>query len=320
LKLNEMTGSLELPPQEISVETLREKYCKTGESSIDDVRRRVARALAESPEQEAEFYKCMCDGFVPAGRVNSAAGTDIQATLINCFVQPVADTMTGEKDGRCGIMDAVGQAAETMRRGGGVGYDFSRIRPAGAAVRGTHSRASGPVSYMEVFDAMCRTVESAGARRGAQMGVLRVDHPDILAFVSAKDGVPYGAFGLSESQQLALKKLQKSSPPFMEAMRRAFLKLSQFNVSVAVTDAFMQAVVNNEDYELVHDCEPGRAFPDAFQRDDGKWVYGSLKAREVFNMIMSSTYDHAEPGVLFVDHINADNNLAYCEQIEATNP
>jgi ribonucleoside-diphosphate reductase alpha chain len=182
-----------LPEQEVSVDVLVEKYAKGSESSAHEIRQRVARALAsvEAPERrehwEAEFLWAMENGFVPAGRINSAAGTDLKATLINCFVQPIGDAVWGyDEHGTPGIYAALQEAAETMRRGGGVGYDFSSIRPRGAFVKGTHSRASGPISYMRVYDKSCETLESAGARRGAQMGVLRVDHPDIEEFVHAK--------------------------------------------------------------------------------------------------------------------------------------
>src|SRR5689334_23991262 len=210
--------------QEICRDTLIEKYAKGNEASVEEVRQRVSRALAQfEPEErrahwERRFLQAQVDGFIPAGRIASAAGINLQATLINCFVQPVGDSITEVVDGKPGIYTALAEAAETMRRGGGVGYDFSSIRPEGAFVRGTASRASGPVSYMRVFDRSCETVESAGSRRGAQMAVLACTHPDIEDFIHAKDRGD----------------------------------LANFNVSVAVTDAFMDAVTADAEIELVH--------------------------------------------------------------------
>jgi len=277
--------------QPISVDVLLEKYAKSGEQTADDVRRRVARGLAavEAPplraEWEKRFFDAMVDGFIPGGRVNSAAGTEIAATLINCFVQPVGDAITATRDGLPSIYGALAQAAETMRRGGGVGYDFYNIRPKGAFVAGTHSRASGPLSYMRVFDKSCETLESAGSRRGAQMGMMRCDHPDIEEFIHAKrDG-----------------------------------SLSNFNMSVAVTDAFMRAVESDGEVELWHKEKPFDV-DGGYQRIDGTWVYRRVRAKDLFDQIMQSTYNHAEPGVIFIDRVNQDNNLAYCETIAATNP
>jgi ribonucleoside-diphosphate reductase alpha chain len=284
-------AQLLLDEQPISIDVLLEKYAKGDEKTVDEVRRRVARGLAlvEKPEMrdlwEKRFYDAMVDGFIPGGRVNSAAGTGIAATLINCFVQPVGDAISGVRNGVPSIYLALNQAAETMRRGGGVGYDFSPIRPRGALVHGTHSRASGPLSYMRVFDKSCETLESAGSRRGAQMGMMRCDHPDVEEFIHAKrDG-----------------------------------SLTNFNMSVAVTDAFMKAVEEDGDIELWHAAEPFDKST-ASQRADGTWVYRTARARELFDQVMQSTYSHAEPGVIFVDRVNGDNNLSYCETISATNP
>ncbi|MDO8717615.1 MAG: LAGLIDADG family homing endonuclease [Polaromonas sp.] len=282
--------------QPISHDVLKEKYLKPGESGIEDIYRRVARALAsvepeaERAKHEALFLENLHAGAIGAGRIMSAAGTSIQATLINCFVQPVGDCIQGFDDGGYpGIYEALREAAETMRRGGGVGYDFSRIRPRGAEVKATASMASGPCSYINVFDQSCATVESAGARRGAQMGVLRIDHPDVQEFITAK---------------------------------RTPGRWNNFNVSVGMSDAFMQALNDDQPWELVHKAKPGAALlaQGAFQRTDGLWVYQTVAARELWDTVMRSTYDFAEPGILFLDHMNQDNNLRYCETIEATNP
>ena len=297
MKRDSLPGRLhQFDVQPISRDVLAEKYFKPGESSLEQLYGRVARALAsvEKPELRAEweqkFLTNLHVGAIGAGRIMSAAGTDIQATLINCFVQPVGDAIQGVDDeGYPGIYEALREAAETMRRGGGVGYDFSRIRPKGAFVKGTHSIASGPCSYMNVFDQSCSTVESAGSRRGAQMGVLRIDHPDVAEFITAK---------------------------------RTPGRWNNFNVSVGVSDAFMQAVANGTDWALVHKAKPGQKVLEGggYQRADGLWVYRKLPARELWDTIMQSTYDFAEPGILFLDQIGRDNNLNYCEKIEATNP
>ena len=243
--MNCLSSPLGLTPQLISEEVLIEKYTKGAEATVLDVQYRVATALAANESETSfwteKFIEAQQNGFIPAGRINSAAGTDLKATLINCFVQPIGDCVAGYDGETPGIYTALQQAAETMRRGGGVGYDFSKIRPQGAYVKGTASRASGPVSYMRVFDRSCETVESAGARRGAQMGMLRCDHPDIESFIHAKD---------------------KGD-------------LTNFNLSISVTDAFMEAVDADMDWELVHQAEPAEDVKanGGYQRSDGLWVY-----------------------------------------------
>jgi ribonucleoside-diphosphate reductase alpha chain len=240
------------------------------DQSVEDTWRRIARALA-SVEQDAagwedRFYAALEDfKYLPAGRIVAGAGTGRSVTLFNCFVMgTVPDSMGG-------IFDNLKEAALTMQQGGGIGYDFSTIRPKGAEVHGVAADASGPLSFMDVWDAMCRTIMSAGSRRGAMMATLRCDHPDIEAFIDAK-----------------------SDPA----------RLRMFNVSVLVTDAFMEAVEADGPWELTF----------------GGRVYRTLQARDLWNKIMRATYDYAEPGVIFIDRINAENNLSYAETIAATNP
>lgn len=276
--------------QEVTRDVLLEKYAKGDEKTALDVFQRVAKGLAETPEEENDFLWALENGFIPAGRIMSAAGTDIKATLVNCFVQPVADSVSENKNGLPSIYNALTEAAETMRRGGGVGYNFSSLRPKGAKVKGTSSVASGPISYMRVFDRSCETVESAGARRGAQMGILNCDHPDIFDFVSAKSSGD----------------------------------LTNFNISVGVKDNFMQAVESDSEWSLIHTAEPseeqkakGAYFRDL---DNPYWVYKVIKARDLWDKIMESTYAMAEPGVVFLDTINRKNNLYYAESIDSTNP
>jgi len=281
----------ELAPQPITVDVLREKYAAPGEADADAVRRRIARALAAAETRPADweprFFAAQPAGFIPAGRIAAAAGRTLDATLINCFVQPIGDSIGGIEDGLPGIYPALEQAAQTLRRGGGVGFDFSELRPSGAPAHGTGGRASGPVSFMRLFDCSCATIESAGARRGAQMGMLRVDHPDIETFIHAKD-----------------------QPG----------ELTNFNLSVAADDAFLQAVVDDGVIELVHRVEPGSRRGSDGRRADGLWVYRSVPARRLFDAITERSWRHGDPGMVFIDTLNRENNLRAVEHIVATNP
>ncbi len=233
--------------------------------------RRVARAAAavEPRDQTAwaeRFHRILENfRFIPGGRILAGAGTGRQVTLFNCFVMGTIE------DSIAGIFEVLKESALTMQAGGGIGVDFSPIRPKGAPVRNIAAEASGPVSFMEVWDAMCRTIMSAGHRRGAMMGVLACDHPDIEAFIAAK-----------------------SAPG----------RLTNFNLSVLVSDAFMEAVLADAEWPLVFNGE----------------TFRTVKARALWERLMRATYDHAEPGVIFIDRINEKNNLAYVEEIRATNP
>ncbi|WP_373051415.1 ribonucleotide reductase N-terminal alpha domain-containing protein, partial [Thalassovita aquimarina] len=238
--------------------------------TVEDSWRRIARSLAQVEKDpahwEERFYAALEDfKYLPAGRITAGAGTGRNVTLFNCFVMgTIPDSMSG-------IFDMLKEAALTMQQGGGIGYDFSTIRPRGADVLGVAADASGPLSFMDVWDAMCRTIMSAGSRRGAMMATMRCDHPDIEDFITAK----------SDSARLRM-----------------------FNLSVLVTDDFMEAVKADGPWELKF----------------GDKVYHTLQARDLWNKIMQSTYDFAEPGVIFIDRINQKNNLYYAETIAATNP
>ena len=243
-----------------------------GETGMDETWRRVAGAAAEAeaPDVRAlwagRFHDLLSSlEFLPGGRILAGAGTDRKVTLFNCFV------MGRIEDDLGAIFENLREAALTMQQGGGIGYDFSTLRPRGAPVKGVGADASGPVSFMDVWDAMCRTIVSAGSRRGAMMATLRCDHPDIEAFIAAK-----------------------ADPA----------RLRMFNLSVLVTDAFMEAVERDTAWDLTF----------------GGTVYKTVQARALWNRIMQSAYDFAEPGVIFIDRINAQNNLSYCETISATNP
>ena len=237
---------------------------------VQDSWRRVANSLAKIEKNkkfwEDEFYSILEDfKFLPAGRILAGAGTDRSVTLFNCFVMgTIPDDMGG-------IFEMLKEAALTMQQGGGIGYDFSTIRPKGADVKGVAADASGPLSFMDVWDSMCRTIMSAGSRRGAMMATMRCDHPDIEEFIDAKKDAA---------------------------------RLRMFNLSVLVTDGFMEAVKGDKNWELIF---------------NGK-IYKTVRALDLWDKIMQGTFEYAEPGVIFIDRINQMNNLAYCEQISATNP
>ena len=253
------------PTISISEEIHRMKYRSEGET-FEESQTRVAEALKDDESHFQSFRDILVNQrFLPAGRVQSAMGAPRAVTPYNCFVSgTIEDSMEG-------IMKAAKDAAKTMQLGGGIGYDFSTLRPHGALIRSLDSRSSGPLSFMGIFDAICKTISSAGHRRGAQMSCLNVSHPDIEKFIRAKNNST---------------------------------ELTQFNMSVAVTDEFMTAVKNDTDFDLVFE---GR-------------VYKTVSATALWDDILRSTWDWAEPGILFIDRINKKNNLHYIETIAATNP
>lgn len=267
----------------------------TGDATLEDTWRRIAQALAsvEGREREAwaaRFFSVLSDfHFLPGGRIQAGAGTGHRVTLFNCFVMGIIE------DSMDGIFESLKQAAITMQQGGGVGYDFSTLRPAGEPARSVGTVASGPVSFMRIWDSMCATILSTGARRGAMMATLRCDHPDIEAFVEAK---------------------------------RDPAQLRHFNLSVLVTDEFMSAVREARDWPLVFPMSGGEAAAgevvervwSGISQPQACRVVRRIAARALWDKIMRATYDYAEPGVIFIDRVNWLNNLGYCEQISATNP
>ncbi|YP_001294554.1 ribonucleotide reductase [Pseudomonas phage M6] len=292
------TRKMHGPQVPYSQELHSQKYRGSGES-FREAMNRIAAALKDDDQHFADFRDALLGmRFLPAGRIQSAMGSTRQVTPYNCYVSgTINDSFV---DGEGSIMVRAAEAAATMRMGGGIGYDFSTLRPRGDLIRKLQSHSSGPISFMHIFDAICKCVASSGHRRGAQMGVMRVDHPDIEEFIHAKQPgkdvqplwdlvaeLPEGA----QKQQLIMS-LQQT------------LKLTGFNVSVAITDKFMECVAS------------GEPFPLTFEG----WTYREVDARALWDAIMRGTWDWAEPGVLFIDAINRMNNLWYCETIAATNP
>lgn len=253
------------PTLPISQEIHQTKYRAEGETFEDSINRQSSTLSDNDEHRHALSDILLNQRFMAAGRVQAAIGSPRRVTPWNCFVSgTIHDSFTD-------IMDKAKEAGETMRMGGGIGYDFSTLRPRGERIKSQGSQSSGPVSFMDIYDAICGTIASAGHRRGAQMGVLRVDHPDIMEFIHAK---------------------------------RNDSKLTRFNISVGITDQFMEAVKKDKDFNL-------------------KWrgrTHDTIKARSLWDQIMRSTWDWAEPGVMFIDRMNEMNNLWYCEEIKATNP
>ena len=273
------------------------KYRSPGED-FREAMNRVAFKLADGGDHYHEFREVLLEQrFLPGGRVQGAIGATRKVTPFNCYVAPtIGDSFV---HGDWSIMDVAKAAAATMRMGGGIGYDFSTLRPRGDLINGLASHSSGPVNFMTIFDAICRCVASSGHRRGAQMGVLRIDHPDVEEFIKAKQSTP-----AQDAIRRAAEELPGARRQEIEIALQAFNHLTGFNVSVAVTDKFMNALARKATFELTF----------------GGKVAKEVDAEELWEKVMRSTWDFAEPGVLFVDRINEMNNLWYCETIAATNP
>ncbi len=271
-------GDNAVEPYDVASDIWERKYRYDGndkdvpaDKTVKDSLHRVARAVASNERDarkwEAKFEEILIPlYFLPGGRIIANAGTArTDVTMFNCYV------MNTIEDSIEGIFDTVKESAITQKFGGGVGFDFSTLRPKNSHIKGCEAKSSGPISFMQVLDSTCRTIMSAGQRRGAQMGVMRCDHPDIEEFITAK---------------------------------RGNAALQMFNLSVAITDKFINAVKHNEDWELSFNGQ----------------VHKTVRATELWELIMQSTYDFAEPGFILIDKINEMNNLHYCETIAATNP
>jgi len=261
-----MTEVMNYGPKLVAAQQIQKEKHRGPNESFHESKCRVAGTLCDDESHRQAIKEILLDQrFLEAGRVQATVGLEKDTTPYNCFVSgTIEDSMDS-------IMDRAKEAAETMRKGGGIGYDFSNIRPSGDRIVSLGSTASGPLSFMEIFDAVCNTIVSAGHRRGAQMGVLRVDHPDIELFIRAKQNEG---------------------------------KLKNFNLSVGITDEFMECVKADTSFDL---------------KFEGK-IYKTVRAVDLWDEIMRSTWDWAEPGVLFIDQLNRMNNLWYCEDIAATNP
>ena len=287
-KLDPLHESMDLLEQEVSQDIWREKYRFQGENDPWHTVQRVCKAIYQH-EKEAQHREIaeqyMHDGiWLPGGRITAGAGTERSVTLMNCYVM---DTI---KDDMRDIFRCLSESALTMQQGGGIGMDFSTLRPMGAEVAGVGADASGPISFMNVWQSMCKTIMSAGHRRGAMMGTLSDSHPDILRFIRAKKTADV---------------------------------LTHFNVSILVSDALMDAKAHDEDWQLYFNKPPLNKDPlGTFEDDDNvkQYIYEVVKARELWDEIIETTYHYAEPGVIFIDRVNDTNNLAYCEDIRATNP
>lgn len=291
------------PQQPHSDQVHAEKYRGEGES-FREAMGRIASGLSDNDAHFQQFRDILLNmRFMPAGRVQAAIGSPKHITPYNCFVAgTIHDSFAhGDDAGQNSIMDIAKQAAQTMRMGGGIGYDWSTLRPSGDLIRGVQSKTDGPLAFMPIMDAVCKATSSAGNRRGAQMGVLRIDHPDIFKYIRAKQPS-------DELQHLwdLVENLPQDYPgryQIVNALQRT-LQLTGFNLSIAVTDEFMECLATGAPFHLTF---------------NGK-VFNTVDPQALWETVMRSTWDWAEPGVLFIDTINNMNNLYYCETIAATNP